>query len=267
MNPPIRSWRGLRVWIIGASSGIGSALAHELSRQGAELILSARRLEAMQGLGLSKAKLIRLDVCDPQRLAEVCGELLASDGVDLVVWMAGIYRPLSSASYKLEDALDMTRTNYVALLYALEHLLPYFLNRSQKHPKASGGLAIVSSVAGFRGLPKALAYGPTKAALSHLAEVLHLELAPKGIGVWVIHPGFVQTPATAINDFTMPALISAEQAALEIAGGLQKAAFEIHFPRRFTYLMKALRLLPDRIYFPLLRRALGPTGSVAAKKP
>ncbi|NCX61456.1 MAG: SDR family NAD(P)-dependent oxidoreductase, partial [Betaproteobacteria bacterium] len=108
LNPPIRSWRGLRVWIIGASSGIGAALAHELSRQGAELILSARRLEAMQGLGLSKAKLIRLDVCDPQRLAEVCGELLASDGVDLVVWMAGIYRPLSSASYKLEDALDMT---------------------------------------------------------------------------------------------------------------------------------------------------------------
>ena len=256
MNPPIRSWLGLRIWIVGASSGIGAALAKELARQGAELILSARRLAPMQALGIEQANLVALDVCDQAQWLKASEQVLAGDKVDLIIWMAGIYRPVSSTNYRLNDVLAMTQTNYLSLLYALDQLLPYFLNRSKLKPRPVSGLVIVSSVAGYRGLPKALAYGPSKAALSHLAELLHLELSTEGIGVWAVHPGFVQTPATAINDFHMPALISAEQAAREIVRGLERSAFEIHFPRRFTLLMKCLRWLPDRLYFALLRRAL-----------
>lgn len=267
MNPPIRSWNGLRVWIVGASSGIGAALAKELANTGAELILSSRRLEAMQALAIANARLVPLDVCDPLQIREVFEQVLANDAVDVVVWMAGIYRPLLTGSYVLSDAIATTQTNYLSLLYALDHLLPYFLNRSKGKSSRTSGLVIVSSVAGFRGLPKALAYGPSKAALSHLAEVLHLELAAKQIGVWVVHPGFVETPATAINDFKMPALISAEEAAREIRLGLESSAFEIHFPKRFTWLMKSLRLLPDRWYFALIGRALGNAKAEQAYSP
>jgi len=267
VNPSVSSWKGLRVWIVGASSGIGAALAHELARCGADLILSARRLEAMQSLKIAGATLVPLDVCNHEQLSEVCQQLLKADQVDIVVWMAGIYRPLTTHTYALNDAIAMTQTNYVSLLYALDHLLPYFLHRYKNRSMRFSGLAIVSSVAGFRALPKALAYGPSKAALSHLAEVLHLELVPKGVGVWVIHPGFVETPATAVNDFKMPALISAREAACEIRQGLESSAFEIHFPKRFTRFMKALRFLPDRWYFALLRQALGSKNADQSKSP
>ncbi|MFZ9465362.1 MAG: SDR family NAD(P)-dependent oxidoreductase [Burkholderiaceae bacterium] len=266
MNTPIQSWQDLGVWIVGASSGIGAALAKELARRGARLSLSARRLEAMQALGIEGAKLLPLDVCDQRQLEQACNEVAVQAQVDVVIWMAGIYRPVSTAQYQLGDMIEMTNTNYLSLLYALQHLLPYFLQRSKDPGKHSLGLAIVSSVAGYRGLPKALGYGPSKAALSHLAEVLHLELAPQGVGVWVVHPGFVETPATAINNFKMPALISAQQAAHEIVQGLGRTAFEIHFPLRFTRFMKCLRWLPDRLYFALLRRALGGTEFAQAKQ-
>ena len=122
----------------------------------------------------------------------------------------------------------------------------------------AGTLALVSSVAGYRGLPKSLVYGPTKAALINLAETLYLDLSPKGVGVCVINPGFVKTPLTAGNDFRMPALISPEEAAREIVAGLARGAFEIHFPRRFTRWLKVMRLLPYRLYFPAIRRLIGP---------
>jgi short-subunit dehydrogenase len=116
---------------------------------------------------------------------------------------------------------------------------------------------VISSVAGFRGLPKSLAYGPTKAALTNLAENLYLDLEPLGLGVSVIHPGFVKTLLTAQNDFAMPALITPEQAAEAMVAGWAKGDFDIHFPKRFTRVMKLLRLLPYRAYFPAVRRATG----------
>jgi NAD(P)-dependent dehydrogenase (short-subunit alcohol dehydrogenase family) len=123
--------------------------------------------------------------------------------------------------------------------------------------RAGGGIAFVASVAGYRGLPKALAYGPGKAALIHFAECLHLDLAPRGIGVWVINPGFVATRLTAKNDFAMPALLTPEQAAGEILAGFRGGRFEIHFPKRFTRIMKLLAHLPYAWSFPLIRRFTG----------
>ncbi len=122
---------------------------------------------------------------------------------------------------------------------------------------AGGGIAFVASVAGYRGLPKALCYGPGKAALIHFAECLHLDLEPGGIGVWVINPGFVSTQLTAKNDFTMPALLTPEEAAVAMVDGFTDGRFEIHFPKRFTRLMKLFAHLPYRWYFPLIRRFTG----------
>ena len=117
---------------------------------------------------------------------------------------------------------------------------------------AGGGIALVSSVAGYRGLPQSLIYGPTKAALINLAEALYLELHARGVNVYLVNPGFVRTPLTAPNEFRMPALIDADEAARAIVAGCERGAFEIHFPRRFTCLLKTLRMLPYALYFPLI---------------
>jgi NAD(P)-dependent dehydrogenase (short-subunit alcohol dehydrogenase family) len=123
--------------------------------------------------------------------------------------------------------------------------------------RGKGHISLISSVAGFRGLPKSLAYGPTKAALTNLAENLYLDLGPLGVGVSVVHPGFVQTPLTAQNDFTMPALITPPQAAQAMIDDWGRGVFEVHYPKRFTRWMKLMRLLPYRAYFPAVRRATG----------
>jgi short-subunit dehydrogenase len=120
-----------------------------------------------------------------------------------------------------------------------------------------GHVAIVASVAGYGGLPTAAAYGPTKAALINLAETLYLDLSPRGIGVWIVNPGFVRTPLTDRNEFPMPALISADEAATHIVEGLASGRFEIHFPKRFTRWLRLLRLLPYGLYFRLVRRFTG----------
>jgi short-subunit dehydrogenase len=123
--------------------------------------------------------------------------------------------------------------------------------------QGSGGIALCSSVAGYRGLPTSLVYGPTKAALINLAETLWLDLSSRGLGVWLINPGFVRTPLTDRNEFRMPALISAEEAARHILDGFASGRFEIHFPKRFTRWLRVLRLLPYGLYFRLVRRATG----------
>jgi short-subunit dehydrogenase len=148
--------------------------------------------------------------------------------------------------------------NYVGALHVLDAVLPALLSQAGRKPGGSAGhISLVSSVAGFRGLPNSLAYGPTKAALINLAEALYLDLHELKIGVSVINPGFVETPLTAQNKFTMPALIKPEQAAAEILAGWGKGDFEIHFPKRFTRWLKLLRLLPYRWYFPAVRKITG----------
>jgi NAD(P)-dependent dehydrogenase (short-subunit alcohol dehydrogenase family) len=139
--------------------------------------------------------------------------------------------------------------NYVGALRVLDAVLPALLHQGFGH------LSVLSSVAGYRGLPQSLAYGPTKAALINLTETLYLDLAPKGIGVSLVNPGFVETPLTAQNEFHMPALLKPEQAASAMLRGWAKGAFEIHYPKRFTWWLKLLRVLPYRWYFYVVRRA------------
>ena len=141
--------------------------------------------------------------------------------------------------------------NYAGALRVLDAVLPLLLAQGQGH------ISLVSSVAGWRGLPNGLAYGPTKAALTHLAESLYLDLQDRGLGVSVINPGFVATPLTAQNNFQMPALMTPDQAATAMLKGWAQGAFDIHFPKRFTLWLKLLRLLPYRWYFALVRRFTG----------
>lgn len=250
MNPKITDWRGKRVWLLGASTGIGAALARQLAERGAQLAISGRRLEKLQALGLADALLLPCDACDTRRLASAHQQLSAAwGGVDLVIYLAGDYVPMRADNFDLAVAERVLAVNFGGAMRLFSCVLPDL--------KPGGGIAFVASVAGYRGLPKALCYGPGKAALIHFAEVLHLDLAPQGIGVWLINPGFVATPLTAANDFPMPALQTPEQAARAIVDGFAQGRFEIHFPKRFTWVMKFLALLPYGWYFPLIRRLTG----------
>jgi short-subunit dehydrogenase len=250
MNPKLVNWSGKRVWLIGASSGIGAALAGELARRGARVALSARSKDKLRGLGIEGALLLPCDATDTASLADARKSLLAAwRGVDLVIYLAGDYVPMRTGDFDLAVAEKLVTVNFNAAMRLAATVLPDL--------RAGGGIAFVASVAGYRGLPKALAYGPGKAALIHFAECLHLDLAPEGIGVWVINPGFVATPLTAKNDFAMPALLTPEQAALATVDGLKTGKFEIHYPKRFTCVMKLLALLPYGLYFPIVRRLTG----------
>ena len=185
-------------------------------------------------------------------VATACGALRDRwGGLDLVVWVAGLYQPMRAQSFELEGARRMLDTNFGAVLSGLAAVLPVLL------AQRAGGIALVSSVAGYSGLPQALVYGPTKAALINLAESLYLDLRPAGIAVHLVNPGYVDTPATAGNAYAMPALISAREAADATLVGIERGHFEIHYPKRFTRWLKFARLLPYRLYFPLIHRVTG----------
>lgn len=250
MNPTITDWHGKRVWLVGASAGIGAAMAHELAKRGARLALSARSVDKLHALGIAGALLLPCDATATQGLRDARDRLVAAiGGIDLVVYLAGDYVPMCAGDFDLAVAEKIVSVNFNAAMRLAATVLPDL--------PSGGGIAFVASVAGYRGLPKALAYGPGKAALIHFAECLHLDLAPQGIGVWVVNPGFVATQLTAKNDFAMPALLTPEAAARATIDGFRTGKFEIHYPKRFTRVMKLLALLPYGLYFPLVRRLTG----------
>jgi len=251
MNKPIRVWNDQRVWIIGASSGIGAALAGALLQRGARVAVSARREDALRAVtaGHLAARVAAFDLTDRVAFAGAQDELRAAwGGIDLVVFCAGAHVPMRAWQLDADSIDRLIDINLRAPMAATAQVIPQLLRQGR------GALAFVSSVAGYRGLPKAAAYGPTKAALINFAETLYLDLAPRGVSVFLINPGFVATPMTATNDFEMPALISPQQAAEEIIAGFGRGSFEIHFPRRFTWWLKLLRILPYPLYFALVRR-------------
>jgi len=253
LNPPLTDWQGRWVWVIGASSGIGRAAAAALSGRGARVIVSARQAESLQAfVGKHPGSVaLPLDVTRPEEFQAVARSVQAhAHGAPaLVLYCAGHYKAQQATQFDRQEMERHLAVNYGGVLHLLEAVLPLML------AARSGHLCLVGSVAGYRGLPLSLAYGPTKAALSNLAENLYLDLHPLGLGVSIVNPGFVQTPLTAQNRFHMPALISPEEAAEHMIKGWARGRFEMNFPRRFTAWMRLLRCLPDAWYFAAVRRA------------
>jgi NAD(P)-dependent dehydrogenase (short-subunit alcohol dehydrogenase family) len=254
MNGKIEDWAGRRVWVVGASDGIGAATARLLLEHGARVALSARRAARLERLCLGEplALALPLDVGDPAQVARACERIVGQwGGVDLVLLVAGAHAPMRADSFDLAAAKHLLDVNLRGVFHCLDAVLPLLLRQG------AGGIGIVASVAGMGGLPKALAYGATKAALIHLSESLYLDLRPRGIDVYQINPGFVATALTAGNDFRMPALISPQEAAWAVLDGIEDGRFHIHFPRRLSNAMRLLRLLPYRWYFWLIHRMTG----------
>ncbi len=246
-------------WVTGASSGIGRAVALALAREGWRVIASARGSGGLASLACEAVGLkgsvhpYPLDVANAQQVADEFAAFTQAHGpVALAVLNAGIYLPVE-ISGALDPALfaQSMQVNYMGVVNCLAPLVPAQISHGRGH------VVIVSSVTGYGGLPRVAAYGPTKAALINLAESLKFDLDRAGVGISVVCPGFVDTPATADNPFPMPFLISADMAAQRILQGLQEGRFEITFPRRFTYGLKLLNMLPYRLYFLLVKRITG----------
>ncbi len=247
------TFKNAHIWIIGASEGIGAALAVALAQAGARLTLSARNktaLEAVRATLPSNAhRCVAMDVTDTQSVAHAWGALTSdAPPLDMVIYNAGTYEPMGATQFNLAHAERMLDVNFRGALRVLASVLPDFISRNTGH------IALVGSVAGYRGLPAAIGYGASKAAMIHLAENLNADLGSTNIRVQIINPGFVKTRLTDKNDFAMPAMITAEKAAEYIVEGLASTRFEIHFPKRFSCVLKLLALLPAPVYFFLLKR-------------
>ncbi|SDE10717.1 SDR family NAD(P)-dependent oxidoreductase [Kordiimonas lacus] len=237
------------IWITGGSSGIGRELALQYLAAGHKVFVTARSADKLKTLA-EEAKPLPgdynwavADVCDRAALKLAVATLETAWGVpDLAILNAGTHQPTSARQFDLATHERLMQVNYMGVLNCLEAVLPSMRARGR------GQVALVASLAGYRGLPMASAYGASKAALINFAESIREELKLDGIDVRLVNPGFVKTPLTDLNDFPMPFLMPVDKAAARIVKGLAGAGFEVTFPTRFAFIMKLLRLLPDRLY-------------------
>lgn len=248
------------IWLTGASSGIGRATALEAARRGYRVALTARRTELLEELrgeicaaggSAGKILLAPADVTDPVQLKSAFDLLCSGFGrIDILCAGAGLHVPSDAESFDVAAYRQLFDLNLFGVLNCIQLVLP------QMQKRKSGHIAGISSVAGYRALPTAAAYGASKAALTYFLESLRFDLDRFGIAVTVISPGFVKTPQTDKNEFPMPCIIAADVAARKIMDGIERRAYEVHFPWRFTIFLKLLRLLPIRLYHLLVSRSV-----------
>ncbi|MEW5964685.1 MAG: SDR family NAD(P)-dependent oxidoreductase [Pseudomonadota bacterium] len=237
-------WR--TAWITGASSGIGRQVAIDLARAGVHVAASARSADKLSELAATEAGITAypLDVTDLAAVRAVAARIAAELGsIDLALLNAGVWHPMGASDLDVERIAQSMAVNFQGIVNALDPLVPMMSTRG------SGHLALVGSVAGYRGLPRAVAYAPSKAAVIALAETLYPDLARKGVGVSLINPGFVDTPMTAVNEFPMPFIVPVEEASRRVVAGLAKGKFEIAFPWQIVAILKLARVVPYRIFF------------------
>jgi short-subunit dehydrogenase len=247
------------VWITGASSGIGREVARQYAGAGHAVCASARGVDALSELAKESAgqsgsiHAFPLDVTNAEQITSVYQSICESWGVpDLIILNAGTHSPNSVGSFDREVYKRIMDINYMGVVNCLQAVIPGCIERHKGH------IAVVSSVAGYRGLPNASAYGASKAALINMCEALQPELAAHDVQLRLINPGFVRTPLTDQNDFEMPFIMEVEDAARFMIHKLEGKHFEITFPRRFTWMLKVLRALPYGLYLRLTRKVLKP---------
>lgn len=243
MNP---KWK--TAWVTGASTGIGREIALQLAAHGVNVAVSARSTEKLQNMGANITP-FPLDVTNAAAAEATWEQIELKLGpIDLAIFAAGTYSEVAARDIDPKLFASIMSTNYLGTVNCLSAILPKMLARKQGH------IAWIASVTGYRGLPKAAAYGPSKAALISLAESLKPELDQHGITISVINPGFVETPMTSTNDFPMPFLMQPQDAATRTLNGLAKGKFEITYPRRLVAILKVTRLLPYTLYFWLIKK-------------
>ena len=238
------------VWITGASSGIGKSLALKFANEGWNVAISARRENLLNEISESNEniKSFPLDVTDKAKCKEVFNKIIEHFGnIDICFFSTGTWSPKEEKDIDVEQIENVFKVNFFGTLYCIKAVEEYFKN------KKSGIITIVSSIAGYRGLPNTTGYGPSKSALISLAESLYFDFERHNVRVCLVSPGFIKTPMTDKNDFKMPFLKTTDYAAEKIYDGLiNKSVFEIHFPKSLTITLKILSFLPSKIYFSLV---------------
>tara|TARA_B100001996_G_scaffold170516_1_gene130089 strand:+ start:478 stop:1236 length:759 start_codon:yes stop_codon:yes gene_type:complete len=242
------------IWITGASSGIGRSLAIKFAEEGWQVAASARRESLLKELNNAHPNIYSfpLDVTDDKQCITVFNEIIEKlHSIEICVFCTGIHDPKSETSLNIEKIKKIMEVNYFGTINSINSVYNYFKK------KKSGHISMISSVAGYRGLPAGGAYCASKSALTTYAESLYFDMKRSNVRISVIHPGFIKTPMTDQNNFPMPMIKSSEFAANEIFKGLTKSnAFEIHFPKNFTFIMKILKIMPNWLYFKILKKGM-----------
>ncbi|MEP2029331.1 MAG: SDR family NAD(P)-dependent oxidoreductase [Paracoccaceae bacterium] len=236
------STAGKTYWLIGASEGLGRALAKELSATGARVVLSARNGERLESLKaeLTNARVLTLDVTDAESVRRAA---LVIGPVDGIIYNAGAYQPMRTTNWNTDAALSICEVNFTGALRVLGEIVPKFVKADQ------GDVTLIGSLAGYRGLPAAIGYGASKAAMISLAETMRHDLKDTGVVVRIVNPGFIETRLTQKNDFKMPMLMSPENAAKRVLKAMQSRRFRTDFPAPFSWLIKALQFVPDFLVY------------------
>tara|TARA_A100001015_G_scaffold102534_1_gene113883 strand:- start:939 stop:1691 length:753 start_codon:yes stop_codon:yes gene_type:complete len=242
-----------KIWITGASSGIGKALAEKFALEGWKVAISARRKEILDEMAKREnISSYPLDVTNQNQINNVFSKIISDFGnLDLCVFSSGTYDPKLEQEINIKQSQFVMETNFFGVLYCIKSVEKYFKD------KKAGHISIVSSIAAYRGLPNSSGYGPSKAALTNLTESLYFDFKKHNVRISLVSPGFIKTPLTDKNEFRMPFIKSPEFAAEKMFNGLTKTkSFEIHFPKALTIILKFLRILPYKIYLYLVDKAV-----------
>ena len=240
-----------KIWITGASSGIGKSVAEKFANEGWKVAVSARRKELLDELAKNPNIVsFPLDVTNRNQINEVFKNIIDNFGdLDICLFSSGTYEPKDEQNIDPDKIKNVINVNFLGVIDCVKSVEKYFKN------KKSGHISIVSSIAGYRGLPNSSGYGPSKAALTNFSESIYFDFKKFGVRVSVVSPGFIKTPLTDKNEFPMPFLKTPEYAAEKIFNGLVKSsAFEIHFPKGLTLILKFLKILPYRQYLFLISK-------------
>ena len=237
------NFEGKKYWLVGASEGLGRALALRMSQAGAELILSARNSQRLFELSADlpgPSQVLAMDIADTDSVARAGGELRDIDGV---VFLAGVYWPMPAKDWNGADALAMANINFTGAFRVLDQVMEQFLSVDKGH------IVITGSLSGFRGLPRSIGYSASKAGVMALAESLYADLRTTGIRVQIANPGFIKTRLTEKNSFNMPFIMSADEAADHMMRHMRSARFKYSFPTLFSWLFRSSQFLPDWLYY------------------
>ncbi|MEO0991066.1 MAG: SDR family NAD(P)-dependent oxidoreductase [Pseudomonadota bacterium] len=239
----MKDFDGKRYWLVGASEGLGRALAEKMSMAGAEVIVSARnaeRLEALVAELPGKAIALPMDISDAASVAAASEALGTVDGI---VFLAGVYWPMKAGEWDADRAIQMADINFTGAFRTLGAVMPQFLERDEGH------IVIVGSLSGFRGLPGAIGYGASKAGVMALAESMYADLKDTGLKVQLANPGFIKTRLTEKNEFSMPFIMEPEEAARAIFEHMDSSRFKVSFPTVFSWVFRLSQFMPDWMYY------------------